>query len=93
VPSVEGLSVDVAITSIGKRAARSTPLDDGRQLEVERLVSVNFCARYTFSVVGTAGAARVQMQNAFDQFSWGVNSSETDYSPPRRGRLLLTAYF
>lgn len=94
VPSVEALSVDVAITSIGKRAARSTPLDDGRQLEVERLVSVNFGARYTFSVAGTAVAARVQIQNAFDQFSWEVNSSETlNYSPPRRGRLLLTAYF
>jgi iron complex outermembrane receptor protein len=94
IPSVNGLSLDAAISSIGQRAARSAPLADGSQLEVERLLSVNLGTRYTFQLFGTDFAARAQVQNVFNQFSWEVNSSETlNYSAPRRARLLMTAYF
>jgi iron complex outermembrane receptor protein len=94
IPPVKGLTVDAAATSIGRRAARSAPLADGTQLEVERLVTVNVGTRYVFRLFGTSFALRAQLQNLFDQFSWEVNSSETlNYSAPRRARLVLTANF
>ena len=92
--SVKGLSLDAAVASIGRRAARSAPLANGGQLEVEPLSSVNLGTRFTFRLIGTSFALRAQVQNVFDRFSWEVNSSETlNYSAPRRGRMVLTAYF
>lgn len=95
VPAVPGLSLDAGFTHVGSRPARSRVAAPGaKQLEVEALTSVNIGMRYGFRIGGNDVVLRAQLLNAFDQYSWEANTSETfTYSAPRRARVVLTALF
>ena len=94
-PGVSGLSLDAGVTHVGTRPARSRVSTPGaEQLEVEVLTVVNLGLRYGFRLADRDLVLRAQMLNAFNQYSWEVNTSETlAYSAPRRARLVLTALF
>jgi iron complex outermembrane recepter protein len=95
VPGVSGLSVDAGVTLVGERPVRSATLDtNGTQLTTKGTATVNLGARYTFKLSNNAVTARLQVLNAFDDFSWDVNSSETlGYSASRRVKLAVTVPF
>lgn len=95
VPQVDGLSVDAGITYVGRRAARSRIAAPGEpQLDVRPITAVNMGLRYAIRLGGHEMVVRAQVLNLLNQWSWDVNGSETlSYTPPRRGRLVLTALF
>lgn len=94
-PWVPGLSLDVGLTHVGSRPARSRVTGPGAdQLKIDALTVLNLGIRYGFRAGGSDLVLRAQLLNAFDQYSWEVNASETlAYSAPRRARVVLTALF
>lgn len=70
------------------RSAVSRPL----VLEGSTVVDLGF--RYRLKVEGRSFTLRGQLLNAFDDYSWQGNGSETlVYSEPRRYRLALSTSF
>ncbi len=94
-PGVPGLSLDIGFTHVGNRPARSRKTGLGaEQLMVDAMTSINLGLRYNFKIARQGFVLRAQLLNAFNQYSWDINASETlAYSPPRRARLVLTALF
>ncbi|MGQ7830788.1 TonB-dependent receptor domain-containing protein [Altererythrobacter sp. Z27] len=91
IPGTKGMSVDASLSHVGSRAARSALAADGGQLLVKPMTTLNLGLRRSFGIAGRDLVARLQVLNAFNQYSWDVNNSETlNYTPPRRFRLVLT---
>lgn len=89
-----GFSVDLATTYLGKRAATAVRGLDGSQLMVDEKLTFDIGCRYLFRLGNTNVAARAQVLNLTNQFSWEPTGAETmNYSPPRRFRVLLTVDF
>ena len=95
IAAIPGLSIDIAATLVGERAARSTVSQaTGQQLMVGSSSSINLGARYRFQAGALRMTARAIMSNIADDFAWEPNSAETlNYSAPRRLKLVLTGEF
>ncbi len=88
-PSVEGLALDIAVNSYGRRIASSL-----NGLSVPAVTIVGAGLRYQWSWGGVPTTLRLQVANLFNEFVWEVRSSNAFfYNTPRHLALRLTRDF
>lgn len=95
-PMIEGLSLNLALLHNGARVAdaRTSPELGGRQLTVPAVTTLDFGARYRFTIGKTPMVFRALVGNVTDERSWKVLSSRAlRLDQSRRFSFFLAADF